>query len=315
MFKRMMILEICAIVSTALLVFSQPVIVTPANNKYGVPYNRGNAITRFETMTNEFKVIYKNNDLVFFGNRLKASPLGLLIGAIGYERDRKGKVDEKSLLIIIDTNGNILSRVNDAVIFDWAPTSDKIVYGTGIFLTDAGYPKAKRLWIYDIKSANKVDIGEASATNLSWAIFDSLIYIHEKGGIFKIDPSTQLKIKTQYWDLIFSPDVKYYYIPNSEGGGFYLFETKSNAEIALPDINKKENRINYWLGKKDELVVGDGIRDNRIMNVRTGATIKSFSGKMIGYNPEMSEMYVYKDKRFFKELADSKIEKFKYPSE
>ncbi len=309
-----MILEICAIVSTALLVFSQPVIVTPANNKYGVPYNWGSAIAMYDVKTNEFRVIYKNNDLVFFGNRLKVSPSGLLIGAIGYERDRKGKVDVKSMLIVIDTNGNILSRVDDAVIFDWAPTSDKIVYGTGILYTDTGYPKANRLWIYVIKSANKEDIGVSSAWNLSWATFDSLIYIHEKGGIFKIDPSTQLKIKTQYWDLNFSPDGKYYYIPNREGGGFYLFETKSNHEIALPDINKKENRINYWLGK-DELVVGDGIRDNRIINIVTGESKKAFSGRLIGYFPETSDFYVYKDKRFFKELADSKIEKFKYPSE
>jgi len=307
---KIILITFSVIVTTTLTVFSQSLIVSISNDKYGVPYDWGSAIALFDAKTNEFRVVYKNNDLVFYVTRLKAAPSGLFIGAIGHERDRKGKPDEKSSLIIIDTNGNIVSIIDDAVLFDWAPSGDKIVFGTGIFWTDAGYPKAKRLWIYDIKSTNNEDIGVASAWNLAWAKFDSLIYIAEKGCIYKIDYRDHSKLKTPYRDLYFSPDGKYYYKANREGGGFYLYETMSNRDITPPYINKEENRVNHWISK-NELVVGDGINDNKIINLATGKVKKTFSGRMIDYDAKTAELIVYKDKKVFMELVSSKVEKIK----
>ncbi|MBA4313585.1 MAG: hypothetical protein C0417_13250 [Chlorobiaceae bacterium] len=292
------------------ITFAQKIIVSTFGNNFS-----GVTIYKYDIETKEKKAVYTTDqNHVFIDHKIKLSPDGFYIAAILHDiefyKDINQAFYQKDDLLILKLDGTICAKMSEVQLFDWSKDTHKIVYVTGLRYEGKPFTKADRLWILDLKTGRKRDLGKCNEIDIHWAQFDGMIYTTDLTKVYQYNPEKGYRKITPYKAIYFSPYGEYSYQPNYEGTGFKLFETISNRDITPNNIKKENVNFYRWIGK-DELVAGDVTLEKYIIDVQTGRTKNIFTGNMIGYNDKTSEIYVHKDKKVFKELPDSKIEKIK----
>jgi WD40 repeat protein len=297
-------------------VLSQVVIVAPSSSKHGAPWSMGQGIAKYDNKTNSFDKIYESKELSFHESNLKVSPTGKLIAGIGTvvgnRLDAQGASFDRFALVVIDANGRLVSKIDGVALFDWSPRNDRLVYATGIRYSDKDAPSTNHLWSLDLEINRKVDLGKSSALAISWVAFDGSVYAKEPQGVFKIDANSGKRDKTNYRDIHFSQDGKYYFAPSLDPKYFRVFERATNRNITPNSIRDlPSTTFAHWAPNGRSLIIGDGTFDKKILDVESGMTISSFTGKIIGYDRNTLEIITRKDKRVFRELQETRVEKLK----
>lgn len=296
-------------------VLSQGLIVVPGNEKHGTPWNVGNIISKFNASNDSFVEIYRDSQLDFWEENIKVSPNGRLIGAVGMMKghylDKNFASYTRFSLVLFDSTGKLQKRIVDVPLFDWSPSGDSIVYVTGKTYSDKEYPSTDRLWLLDLQTGKTVDLGTTMhyTRGIVWTKFDGQIYVHE-GGVYRINPTTKVKQLTGYRDINFSPDGKYYFVTNPEPQYFRIYERETNKDVTPAFIHGMfVTNFSKWLSDSKGLVIGDVSFEKKIYDVETKTIRTTFQGNILGYNPQTNEIYVHKDKRYFKGIPASKVYK------
>jgi len=242
-----------------------------------------------------------------------------ILSALGneVEKDSNGHIKIRRPghegLLILSCDLRILSSIDSVTAYSWDNNKESIVYIKGYRLQEKPMFVSTGVYILNVKDNKSEKIGDFGF-DVSWQIYDNNIYIKDTNGVFVYDTKLRTLTKTEYWGIYFSADGIFYLNPAYEGAGIDIYKTQSNEIVKIDNLDSKNPSFFKWIGK-DELIIGDVILEKKIIKISNRKIQKTFSGKIFGYNSRTVEIYVYKDKRFFKELADSKIEKFKYPSE
>ncbi len=266
-------------------------------------------------------VLYNNNSniLVKSIDGLGASDIDVsnklkVISVLGSEVEKvpkghKIKSGGHNGLIILSTELKILYSIDSVMAYTWNPAKDRIAYIKGYRLQEKPMFCPTGVYLLDVKSKRSKKIGD-SGIDITWQEFDDNIYIQDWDGVFVYNTKSNILEKTQHKGIYFSKDGKHYFSRFYEGGGIEIFETQSNRKIDIDGIKTDRANFYQWLNK-DELIIGDISLEKKVVNINTGIVKNKFTGKMIGYNLKTLEIIVYKDKKMFKELSESKIEKIK----
>lgn len=120
-------------------------------------------------------------------------------------------------LMVLHGNGELAHRLDmDVRRYVWSPDGKQIA-----FLTFAPCRKAywwacpTGAWILDVETSEVTKISEG-AKDINWAAFDGAIYLYEhtrlypRGRVMRWDPVSGELQPTDYHDIYFSPDGKYY---------------------------------------------------------------------------------------------------------
>lgn len=212
-------------------------------------------------------------------------------------------------LVILESTGKVLTRVEQVLHFAWSPSGDSVAFIRGY---DYGGMelKTKGVWLLDLSNSFKqIKVSDEKASDISWASHNGKIYTRWKD-IYEIDLLKRTTRKTNLKGMFFSPDGKHYFRPNYEGTGFQLFETESNIEITPKGMDKERVNFYLWLSNSN-LIVGDVTFEKRIIEAQTGRILRSLDGYVLDYEKKKQELIVYKDKRDFKSLAQSTFEQIK----
>ncbi len=292
--------------------FTQKIIVSTFGENFS-----GRSIYIYSVENDEKKAIYStDHGYVFTDNNIKLSPANNLIAAIARSVDfihndanEIDYIDHK--LFLISLKGVLVRTIPNVQRYAWSSDGKNLVCILGKDIEGFGF-KADSLIVINTTNWEKNIINsKVSYQDVTWAKFDSLIYATDYINVYKIDNRSGTIKETPLKGIYFSSDGKYYYKPNYEGSGFQLFEALSNEEVTPTTINKEVVNFYQWFDK-NELVIGDITHEKKIIDVSTGEVKKTFSGNMIGYDARTSEIIVYKDKKVFKDLSESKIEKIRY---
>ncbi len=198
-------------------------------------------IYRYDLKTGEQKVILTS---LYGLIDVKTSPNGNHVAAIQYgvrQRNVGKQLDGSDVyypvnnLIVIDTNGKELFKIDDDVrIYDWSPDGNRIVYVVGYYREGGIGFSPVATYIFNLSNNIKYKINEGSI-NINWAEFDNSIYSVGNGKewsiVYKYDPITREEIKTNYKGIDFSANGLYYYVLGDEGVGFRLYSSSTNQEI------------------------------------------------------------------------------------
>ncbi len=283
------------------------------------------ASDKFIYSTNdESRILYVYDAKNQISTRLYEAPSGFRIDSYGQspagkqialletngEHMRKGDLGYAiKNLVIINQNGKVLKRIKNVLEYSWSPAGNSIAFIRGL---DYGGMELKPegIWLLSLSNLNTEDkLSDVKASDIQWARHNNKIYVKWKE-VYELDPREKTSTKTDFQGIFFSEDGKYYFRPNYEGTGFKLFDTGSNKEIALKSIDNKKVNFYRWI-KDSHLIVGDITFEKRVLSAKRGDSLSSFSGKVIGFNPKTSEIYVHKDKKAFRGLAKSSIERMK----
>ncbi|MFH2049638.1 MAG: hypothetical protein ABIJ12_09345 [bacterium] len=133
-------------------------------------------------------------------------------------------------LVILDDMGKLVSQIDkDIKKYVWSPDGNEIA-----FLTfnpcdpDYQYKCPTGVWAFDIATSNMKKICDR-ATEINWAQFDSAVYLYNLGVVTRWDPITEKLDTTEFKDIYFSPDGKYYLrLWKDEGKPIQLYNTITN---------------------------------------------------------------------------------------
>lgn len=179
------------------------------------------------TGTGEKREIYHSLGAIW---DFEMSPDGTYIAG----SERTSESPEKSLFVIT-TEGELVLKVTGVYRFSWAPDGGSIAYIVGNYTEDGLGFIPSGVWIYELKQsvARKLPcLGQ----DLSWAEHDKNLYIwfierRKPDRVIEYRPDTQQLLETTHEGVDFSPDGKYYYAPQYEGGPFRLFLSATDEEI------------------------------------------------------------------------------------
>lgn len=138
-------------------------------------------------------------------------------------------------LFVITPEGDVVLKVTGVYRFSWAPDGESIAYIVGNY-TEGGLGfTPSSIWIYQMKEAVARKL-PCLGHDLCWAEHDSNLYIWSiepsKGDcVYQYSLNDGQAIESTHKGINFSPDGKYYYAPQYEGGPFRLFLTATDVEI------------------------------------------------------------------------------------
>lgn len=301
--------------------FAQNIVVIPYDEKEKSTFTWGSTLVKYNIQKNSTERVYESTELKFWDNKIKISPRGNLIGTIAtinrnFLKEKSSDYQRFSFLVL-DSIGKLIIRLDDAVLFDWAPEGNRAVYVTGIRYSDKDLPSTDHIWMIDLRNMEKIDLGSTDAVDIVWTEFDGKIYLDESRGIMRIDSTTHKKELTEFKGLNFSTDGRYYYTVGMLPNEFKIFERETNKDITPSGLVKSiltsnlDWNFSRWLPQQNKIIIGDKMYDKKIINVATGSIEKTITGNMIGYNKITSEIIVLKVKKLFKDLPESKVEKIK----
>jgi hypothetical protein len=149
------------------------------------------------------------------------------------ESTRQGRYDKAPIprLRIVDRTGRLCHTIEGVLRYAWSPTGDHIAYIT-YDMRDADYPykHPTGLWVFNLSAGEaKKILNEAS--ELYWAVHDQHLYINcwNMPTALRWNPSTGTLDTTEYNDIYFSPDGKYYLrLWKDESMPMQLFTTATN---------------------------------------------------------------------------------------
>ncbi len=142
-------------------------------------------------------------------------------------------------LMVLHGNGELAHRLDmDVRRYVWSPDGKQIA-----FLTFAPCRKTywwscpTGAWILDVETSEVTKISEG-AMEINWAAFDGAIYLYEhprlyeRGRVMRWDPVSGELQPTDYHDIYFSPDGKYYLsLWKDEARPTRLYDATSNELI------------------------------------------------------------------------------------
>jgi len=258
--------------------------------------------------------VLEQRDKAFFNHEITTSPDGEYFGAIGRSRgfivDRNGQSYVDHQLMMFADNGRLLHELPGIQRYSWSPNGQSIVCITGTDFEGFGF-KADELIVVDMATWRQTVL-ESGTTyqDVFWAGFDSMIYATDHTRVFRIDPLNAKKAVTKYAGIYFSPDGRYYFSANYEGGTFSIFDRLTNRDIT-PMEYKGSPAVNFhrWLPQGSTLIFGDTFRDKQIFDVAAKTVRKKISGQILSYDDRRKEFIVLKEHRFFPEVPDKKVER------
>ncbi len=290
------------------IIHGQEIIATTQGSLYGTAL--------YIYKNDSSKNVFEETNWICQNNNIKSTPDGSYLGAIARTRelvkDEKGNEYIGHMLLIFNPAGKLLKTLPNVIQFAWSPDCKQIVYieAKGD-LEDYYYLIPKTLKTYQIVTDKIISFYPGGYADIAWANHDSMIYYTDLHNVYKINPHNKEKVKVDYHGIYFSSDGKYYFNLGYEAP-LKLYESKTNREIKIGDMDEDILSFGRWIDKYN-LVVGHVYDEKKIIDVRNGEAIIWFTGEMFGYNSKTKEIYVYKDKKIFKELDDSKIQKIKIP--
>jgi hypothetical protein len=291
--------------------FAQKIITSTFGDNF-----RGRTIYIYDVESGIKKAIYSTDqNHVFADHNVKLSLSNNLVAAIARSIDYvHGEIYGRDYidhtLLLISLKGVLVRTIPNVQRYAWSPDGKKLVCILGKEIEGFGFAADSLIIVSINKWEKRIISPKVGYQDIYWAEFDSMLYATDYFNVHKINPENGSIVKVNFKGIYFSSIGEYYYQPNYEGGGFKLFESKSNLEITPPVIKKEHVNFYQWISN-DEIVIGDVISEKKIIVVSTGKIMKTFTGQMIGYDPKTSEIYVHKDKKVFKALPSSKIEKIK----
>lgn len=222
---------------------------------------RGNEVIKLNPLTKESDTIFSVKEPLYL-QTVSVSPDDSLLAVIITKKgkisiEKKGyEVLPKNNLIILDRNGNLLYTFEEDIRkVAWSPGSDKLACIAGTYHEGGFGFTPTGVWVYDINTGEKKKIAER-ARQIRWAEFDNNIYFKK----YRYNPETDKIDTTNFKDIYFSPNGKYYFVPSNPEAEteFQLYETATNKEIKgfKSQLKKQIDRegilkITDWLRRRD----------------------------------------------------------------
>lgn len=179
------------------------------------------------TGTGEKREIYHSLGAI---GEFEMSPDGTYVAG----SERTSESPEKSLFVIT-TEGELVLKVTGVYRYSWAPDGGSIAYIVGNYREGGLGFTPSSIWVYQMKEsvARKLP---CLGHDLSWAERDNCVYVWAiepgKGDcVYEYSPTDGQAIESTHKGIDFSPDGKYYYAPQYEGGPFRLFLSATDEEI------------------------------------------------------------------------------------
>lgn len=235
-----------SLVSIAVLVLSLLIAISREYNTDGkklvVTLEEGNVISKLDLSTMQSQKVYKSDK--YWVHSLTVSPNNKYIAFIEeaqpkYKRDGY-EIPPQYNLVILDASGNMINHIDaDIKKYSWNPNGEKIAYLTFAPCDpDYQYKCPTGAWVFDIGTDKKTKVIDR-AYEMNWAIFDSAVYLYDHKKVIRWNSLLDKLDTTDYKDIYFSPDGKYYlHFPKYEESfpvQLYLAETNKNVSNKLPE--------------------------------------------------------------------------------
>ena len=294
--------------------YAQLHFVALATKADSTPDYLGSKIILYDQRGSVIRQLYQDENLIFSFEAIKRSPDGTYVAALGTVnnifQNEQGVNYIKTLLVVVDTNANIVFKDEDSQAFDWSPDGQKIAIVSGRKYADKDAPTTERLWILNIDTKQKSFIAPTDAIEIQWSKFDNNIYLKERSQVSVIETATMRKELTRYKDIHFSPSGRYYLLLRTLPGLSRLFESQTNKDVTPSFLREKSFDVNYFIWLDGQTIaIGDATFEKKILDVEEGKIIKTFDGRVFGFDKSKQELVLHKDKRYFKHLTDSRLEK------
>jgi WD40 repeat protein len=150
------------------------------------------------------------------------SPHGKLVAFVTSSQDERKR--SVSRLFILTVDGTVVATIDSVMSYSWSPNGFSVALITGYHVEDGEGFRPTGTKILDIES-NRIRSLNFLTYDLQWASFDRRIYFieHKSGRVQAIDPELPTPEETNYRGIYFSPDGRYYFRPNYEGGGLGIY--------------------------------------------------------------------------------------------
>lgn len=182
---------------------------------------------------------------------VSVSPKGKYIAFIDCPKDVK--TSNKNSLKIYSSEGELLHFINDDVRkYSWNANDENIALISGANYEGGIGFSPENVIIYNLGKKSKESLGgmmkEYGAYDVAWSPDNSKLYIKtlKKYSVFQYDISTKTLVLTNFNDIYFSPDGKYYYQKrNFEiNKDFAVFNATTNEKIKLDSTISRLNNLN-----------------------------------------------------------------------
>jgi len=257
--------------------------------------------------------VFRDSMMVFLNYYLSTSADGRFFAAIAStpsRYDEQGSWFVPRHLLVFSNDGKLNRTIPRVQRYAWSPDGNRIACVTGTRYEGFGFRADKLIVINTANWSQRVLEEGIAYQDIFWAAFDSMIYTTDYQHVYRINPRTGKVEKTTYKGIYFSPDGKYYFGANYEGGGFAVYERQTNKNVT-PEGFEGNPAVNFhcWLPEGSTLVFGDVFREKQVYDVATRTIRKKILGQLLGYNNETKEFIVLKHHRYFPEVPDKKVER------
>lgn len=302
------------IFSAAYAAYAQSTFVAAAATQCLAPSYTGNAISLYDLDARCIRNLYHDTDIFFSQREIKRSPDGRYIAAIGTLNsiltNERGINYLKRSLIVVDTGSTVIGKIEGCQLFDWSPDSRTIAVVRGAYFSDKDAPATDSLSMFDLHSRRESFVATTRATDIHWAGFDGNIYLEEGDRVSVIEPKTRKKHLTQYRDIHFSPDGRYYLFMRTLPGTSRLFDGQTNKDITPSFLLQRSFDFNYfrWLDG-ETIVVGDLTFEKKIFSIPSATIRRTLTGFILYYDNQRRELLIRKDNSNLKERPGVRLER------
>lgn len=254
---------------------------------------------------------YQRNGWVFLNEHISISPDNRYVAAITQGPRLMTETAQEWLpftLFLFDINGNLKMEVEDVIRYVWSPNSKEIAYVKARGNGESYMLIPQTLCIITLETNKTRIFAQAGYADLTWAIFDSMIYYYDYDRVYRVDPKTGEEVETPFHGIHFSDDGRYYFTKSYEGSPFRVFDR--SAGVWLKPENADDSLgvgFSRWLPGSHKIIFGKMYREKYVYDVDSKRTLSTFDGIFLGY--KNNELIYHKDKFYFPELKSSKIQK------
>ncbi len=283
---------------------SQEVVATTLEPTYGK--------TLFLWSPSSTKKIYERAGWIFNNSQIHNSPDGKYFAALltepEFRKTSNGLFFLNHELLVFSRTGEVTLSRPRVQAYDWSPDGHKLACIIGTDYEGEGFGP-ESLIVIRIDGRTELSRKSESDEDISWANHDSMIYTTDMVHVFRVNPRTGARSATKYKGIFFSPNGKYYYSANYEGGTFGVYERTTNKEIT-PSGYYDMPSVGYirWLPGGSSLVFGIGLREKKVYNCELKKVTQTVEGQILGYDRLGRSFMILKDKKYYPGAAEGKVE-------